>query len=191
MKLDIEEQYIKEKFKDFLKALKCFHGNASLQEETAKRVTKMYCREIFSGQRTELPKFKLEPAVYKDIVVQKNIKVNTVCQHHFLPVLCNVTIAYDPTAGLIGLSKLNRIAKWCGSRPCLQEQLTNNIHREVERQTGSKSVAVFISGVHLCVKMRGIKDNDSEMKTRQMSGMFNYSNNPNEYQKLIDLINYR
>lgn len=187
-KLTPHEKRVKKKFREFLMALDCFKNDHELQDETAERVSKMYCREIFAGLNTEMPKMKLESTEYRDIVVQSNIGVNTVCQHHFLPVLCTVTIAYLPTSGLIGLSKLNRIAKWAGARPCLQEALTNKIHSEVTRNTGSKSVAVFVNGVHMCVKMRGIKDHDSVMKTRKLTGIFYFGNSKNVYENLIDII---
>ena len=177
-------------FKKFLKVLDCFYDDKKMEYDTSERVAKMYYREIFAGLYSQCPTAERTETRYKDIIIQKDINVNTVCKHHFLPVMCNVTIAYYPMQGIVGLSKLNRIAVWCGARPCLQEDLTNLIHGKISEATASDTVAVFVNATHFCVKMRGIKHINSVMKTKKLSGDFNPRNHPEGYRELIDHINH-
>lgn len=188
--LSAREKKASEAFKDFLDALGCFKDDREMALKTSARVAKMYNRELLTGLNNTAPDLVCEKVEENntDIVIQRNIEVNSLCKHHFLPVLSKVTIAYMPKDYYIGLSKLNRIAQWCGQRPILQEELTKAIAKNLIEALEHKNVAVIINGVHLCVKMRGVKDADCTMKTMSLWGRF-YDNHE-DYQKLMGLLKY-
>jgi len=143
--------------------------------ETPKRVAKMYCREIFAGlDKTTYPKIMVQPNNfnYNQMLIQKGIEVNSVCEHHFVPILGKCAIAYIPNKKVIGLSKLNRIARWHASRPQVQERLTQQILDDLVEKLETDNVAVCIDASHLCVKMRGVQDANAETRTSALSGSF-------------------
>ena len=100
--LNDHEKEVKKTFGRFLGTLRCFDHETDMIQETADRVARMYCRELFVGLYTPKPEVTLDTSDYKGIVIQKNIDVKTVCKHHFMPVLATVTIAYRPIIPPIG-----------------------------------------------------------------------------------------
>lgn len=142
---------------------------------TPHRVAKMYVREIFSGlnpeNKPEARKFD-NNFDYRDMVVEKNINVNSFCEHHFLPFLGKAHVAYVSSGKVIGLSKINRIVDYFSSRPQVQERLTLQIADELQKSLETDDVAVFIEASHLCVSIRGIKDKASSTITTHYGGVF-------------------
>ena len=151
---------------------------------TPKRVAKMFVKEIFSGLN---PKNK--PAIslfenkfqYKEMLVEKGIKLHSFCEHHFLPIYGQAHIAYIAKENVIGLSKLNRIVEYFASRPQVQERLTVQIAEELKKILNTEDVAVYIEAKHMCVQMRGVKHNDSSTVTSDYSGAFNKESVRNEF----------
>ncbi len=142
---------------------------------TPKRVAKMFVSEIFSG---------LDPAnkpiatlfdnkyEYHQMLVEKNIRVQSTCEHHFLPIYGKAHIAYIPNGKVIGLSKLNRIVDYYSRRPQVQERLTIQIAKELKSALNTEDVAVYIDAKHMCVQARGVEHQESSTVTSQYCGKF-------------------
>lgn len=141
---------------------------------TPDRVAKMYCDELFYSLNQQPPKLMFQPNTFKydQMIIQKGIEINSICEHHFVPILAKCAIGYIPNKKLIGLSKLNRIAKYYGGRPQVQERLTGQIKDYLIDNLETEDVAVVVDGIHLCVKMRGVKDSNCSMRTSSLSGIF-------------------
>jgi GTP cyclohydrolase I len=142
---------------------------------TPYRVAKMYVQEIFSGLNPDnKPKIALfeNKYQYNQMLVEKNISFYSNCEHHFVPIMGKAHVAYISNGSVIGLSKLNRIVQYFAKRPQVQERLTVQIGRELQRVLGTLDVAVLIDAKHLCVSSRGIKDETSSTVTSFYSGKF-------------------
>ena len=160
-------------------------------QDTPRRVAKMYVQEIFSGLN---PGNK--PAVslfenkyrYKQMLVERDIKVHSFCEHHFLPIYGKAHVAYMANGQVIGLSKLNRIVEYYARRPQVQERLTIQIAEELKRVLKTDDVAVYIEARHMCVQARGIQHEDSVTTTSEYSGKFL---NENVRREFLDSIRNR
>lgn len=144
-------------------------------KDTPKRVARAYS-EIFSGikdtdsQVEEILSSKFPSEGYDEMVVCSGIKVYSMCPHHLLPVEYAVSLAYIPKDSVLGVSKLARLAEILAKRPVLQELLTRDIGKSLER-LNPLGVAVSVSGVHFCMKMRGVRKEGSII-TNYVSGAF-------------------
>jgi GTP cyclohydrolase I len=142
---------------------------------TPYRVAKMYVQEIFQGLN---PKNKPKIALfenkyqYNQMLVEKNIDLQSTCEHHFLPIYGKVHVAYISNGKVIGLSKINRIVQYFGRRPQVQERLTMQILNELKRVLETDDVAVYIDAKHMCVSARGIQDKNSSTVTSAFGGKF-------------------
>lgn len=142
---------------------------------TPARVAKMYVDEIFSGlDPANEPKIALFENKYKynEMLVEKNITLFSNCEHHFVPIIGRAHIAYISSGKVIGLSKLNRIAQYYSKRPQVQERLTVQIGKHLQRILETDSVAVIIDAEHLCVSSRGIQDVNSSTVSAFYGGEF-------------------
>ena len=142
---------------------------------TPRRVAKMYVKEIFSGLNPEAkPSISLfdNKYRYKQMLLERDIKVHSFCEHHFLPIYGKAHVAYMANGQVIGLSKLNRIVEYYSSRPQVQERLTIQIAEELKQVLGTEDVAVMIEARHMCVQARGIQHEDSVTTTSEYSGKF-------------------
>lgn len=142
---------------------------------TPARVAKMYVEEIFSGLNpANEPKIALfdNKYAYNEMLVEKNITLYSSCEHHFVPIIGKAHIAYISSGKVIGLSKLNRIAQYYAKRPQVQERLTVQIGKHLQRILETESVAVIIDAEHLCVSSRGIKDVNSSTVSSFYGGEF-------------------
>tara|TARA_B100001245_G_scaffold49066_1_gene32404 strand:- start:734 stop:1396 length:663 start_codon:yes stop_codon:yes gene_type:complete len=156
---------------------------------TAYRVAKMYVNEIFGGlDPRNKPKISLfeNKYNYNKMLIEKNINLNTTCEHHFLPIIGIAHIAYISSGKIIGLSKLNRIVKYYSDRPQVQERLTTQIYNELIAVLDTENVMVVIDAKHLCVTSRGIKDDSCSTITEMYGGDFNVYNKRNEFYKLLN-----
>jgi GTP cyclohydrolase I len=143
--------------------------------DTPKRVAKMYVKEIFSGLNPEnKPKINLfdNKYGYKKMLIEKDITLYSNCEHHFVPIIGKVHVAYIPDKQVIGLSKINRLVEYYAKRPQVQERLTIQISEGLKEILQHNDVAVIIEADHLCVASRGIKDTNSSTQTAQYSGQF-------------------
>ena len=145
-------------------------------KDTPLRVAKMYVKEAFSGLN---PANKPQAALfenkyrYNEMLIEKDITLYSYCEHHFVPIIGKVHVAYIPNKKVIGLSKINRLVQYYAKRPQVQERLVNQIAEGLKTALNSDDVAVVIDATHLCVSSRGIKDTNSSTITTCFSGKFN------------------
>jgi GTP cyclohydrolase IA len=161
-------------FEEIMKTLGLDLEDQSLKD-TPMRVAKMYVNEIFSGLNPEnKPSITLfeNKYKYKQMLVEKNIKVHSYCEHHFVPIIGKAHIAYISDGQVVGLSKINRIVDYFSRRPQVQERLTEQIADELKKSLLTEDVAVMIDADHMCVTLRGIKDENSSTTTSSFHGRF-------------------
>ena len=155
---------------------------------TPYRVAKMYVKELFYGlDPKNKPKISLfeNKYGYGKMLVEKNISLDSLCEHHFLPINGYAHIAYIPKDKVIGLSKINRVVDYYAHRPQVQERLSLQILNELKETLQTEDVMVMISAKHLCVSQRGIKDKESSTTTLEYSGRFNEKSYRDEFFKCI------
>jgi len=143
--------------------------------ETPQRVAKMYVREIFSGLNpTTFPSLtSIENKLgYSEMITVRDISIISVCEHHFVTIDGLATISYIPKDRVIGLSKINRIARFFARRPQVQERLTKQIADCLTQALETEDVAVSIRAKHYCVIQRGVEDATSETVTSDLRGAF-------------------
>lgn len=124
---------------------------------------------------TKLFKAECAQAVCHDMVIVEGIKEVGLCEHHLLPILMSITIAYVPDKKILGLSKLSRIAGYFARRWQNQERTAHRIAEFMEQVVEPLGVAVLIEGKHLCAMARGVRDTQSVMKVNVMHGVFQKS----------------
>jgi GTP cyclohydrolase I len=148
----------------------------------------MYVKEIFSGlnpaNKPTLSVFENKYGYHK-MLVEKNITLHSNCEHHFVPILGKVHVAYIPAEKVIGLSKINRIVQYYAQQPQVQERLSLQIANELKTALQTNDVAVYIDAKHLCVSTRGVKDESSSTITTVYSGQFENADTRNEFLKYI------
>lgn len=143
--------------------------------ETPHRIAKMYVNEIFSGLDYEnFPKIsQIENKMGLDEMVKvSDISLTSTCEHHFITIDGMAKVAYIPHKTIIGLSKINRIVRFFGQRPQVQERLTQQILVTLQTLLDTQDVAVSIDATHYCVKSRGIMDSQSSTQTTALGGCF-------------------
>ncbi len=143
--------------------------------DTPLRVAKMYLNETFSGLDTaNEPKLTLfnNDYQYTQMLLVKDITIHSTCEHHLVPFYGKAHIAYFSSGKVIGLSKLNRVAKYFSSRPQVQERLTVEISNALKQALGTEDIAIVIEANHLCVSSRGAQDANSSTTTAEYSGKF-------------------
>ena len=142
---------------------------------TARRLAKMYYNEIMGGRYEPAPDCTAFPNDAQDryegmLVVRSELR--SMCSHHHQPVAGVAYIGIIAANKLIGLSKYTRIAQWCARRGTLQEELANDIAREIEHATGTKDLGVYIQAQHGCCENRGIMAHSSLTQTTVLKGAF-------------------
>ncbi|MEL7222291.1 MAG: GTP cyclohydrolase I FolE [Bacteroidota bacterium] len=157
-------------------------------QDTPRRVAKMFVKEIFSGLNPEAkPSISLfeNKYNYRQMLVERDIKLHSFCEHHFLPIYGKAHVAYMANGKVIGLSKLNRIVEYYSRRPQVQERLTIQIAEELKRTLNTEDVAVVIEAYHMCVQARGIQHESSITTTSELSGKFLNENIRQEFMQTI------
>jgi GTP cyclohydrolase IA len=165
---------IKEHFTAIMETLGLDLTDDSLSQ-TPKRVAKMYVKEIFSGlnpaNKPSVTLFENKYG-YNQMLVEKNISLYSMCEHHFVPIIGKAHVAYIANGKVIGLSKIHRIVKYYAKRPQVQERLTKQITEALKATLGIEDVAVAIDARHMCVECRGVEDVTSSTITSALSGQF-------------------
>ena len=157
---------------------------------TPNRVAKMFVKELFGGLHPDKkPKASTFENKYKygEMLVEKNITLYSTCEHHLLPIIGKVHVAYISNGNVVGLSKMNRIVDYYAKRPQVQERLTMQIVKELQTVLNTKDVACVIDAKHLCVNSRGIKDVDSSTITSEFGGAFKKEASRREFLDYIKL----
>jgi GTP cyclohydrolase I len=148
-------------------------------------------KEYFSGYQQDpaqvLKKTFTETSGYSDIVLLKNIIVNSHCEHHMAPITGLAHIAYYPKDRVVGISKLGRVAEIFSRKLQIQERLTNEIAHAINDSLAPKGVAVYITAKHSCMRDRGVYQTNSDMKTYTLLGCF--KENQEIAQRFFNLIN--
>ena len=162
-------------FEGVLDALLIDRENDPNSKGTARRLAKMYFNEIMAGRYEPEPDATAFPNDSKDryegmLVVRSELR--SMCSHHHQPVSGVAYIGIIAAEKLIGLSKYTRIAQWCARRGTLQEELCNDIAREISKATDSENVAVYIQATHGCCENRGIMAHSSLTQTTVLKGTF-------------------
>jgi len=157
-------------------------------QDTAKRMAKMYVKEVFAGRYQEMPKITAFPnaKALDEIYTVGPISIRSACSHHFAPILGEVWIGIIPGDQVIGLSKFARLTDWIFSRPQIQEEATIQLADLLEEKIKPKALGVVVKADHLCMKWRGVKEPCSNMITSVMRGKFR--DNPSAKAEFISLI---
>jgi GTP cyclohydrolase I len=135
----------------------------------------MYVNEIFWGLDYEaFPKATVveNKMKYNEMVIVKNISVQSYCEHHFVIIDGLACVAYVPKEKVLGLSKINRIVEYFAKRPQIQERLTEQVYHALSFILETENIAVMIDGDHYCVKSRGVEDTGSSTITSRLGGAF-------------------
>jgi len=180
---------IEDKFRDIMETMGLDLTDDSLQG-TPHRVAKMFIKEIFYGLNPEnKPKISVFDNKFKygEMLVEKNINLNSTCEHHFLPIVGKAHVAYISNGEVIGLSKINRIVDYYARRPQVQERLTVQITNELKSVLKTEDVAVLIDAKHMCVSSRGIQDESSSTVTAEYSGRFKEEAVRSEFLRYLEL----
>lgn len=151
---------------------------------TPKRVAKAWVNELFGGLKPEkMPKTSTfdNKYSYTEMLVEKNITVYSTCEHHLLPIIGKAHVAYFSKGTVIGLSKMNRIVDYFAKRPQVQERLTMQVVKALQKALGTEDVACVIDAKHLCVNSRGIRDVDCSTVTAEFGGKFKDKNVKREF----------
>lgn len=182
-------EIIQQHFKTIMETLGLDLTDDSLKG-TPKRVAKMYVKEIFNGLN---PANKPSVALfenkyqYNQMLVEKNISFYSNCEHHFVPIIGKAHVAYISSGKVIGLSKLNRLVEYFAKRPQVQERLTMQIGKELQKVLNTQDVAVVIDAKHLCVASRGVEDDTSSTVTAFYGGAFNTDEKKREFLQFLEL----
>jgi GTP cyclohydrolase IA len=157
---------------------------------TPNRVAKMFVKEIFGGLNPDKkPSSSTFENKYKygEMLVEKNITLYSTCEHHLLPIVGKVHVAYISNGTVVGLSKMNRIVDYYAKRPQVQERLTMQIVKELQSVLNTEDVACIIDAKHLCVNSRGIRDIESSTVTSEFGGKFKNETTRKELLEYIKL----
>ncbi len=156
---------------------------------TPNRVAKMYVQEAFSGLNpANRPSTRLfdNKYNYDQMLVEKDITFYSHCEHHFVPIYGKVHVAYFSSGKVIGLSKINRFVQYFAKRPQVQERLTVQIGKELERVLNTPDIGVVVDANHMCVASRGVGDTNSKTGTAYFAGKFKDENVKREFLNYIN-----
>ena len=158
--------------------------------DTPKRVAKMYVNEIFWGLDYEaFPKCTTvdNKMKYDEMVIERNVNVQSNCEHHFVVIDGVATVGYIPKQKVLGLSKINRIVEYFSKRPQIQERLTEQIYHALQFILDTDNIGVVIEAQHYCVKSRGVEDVGSSTVTSKLGGCF--KTDPSVRAEFMNIVN--
>ena len=145
-------------------------------QDTARRVAKMFVREVFAGRYSSMPEVTAFPNAthLNELMIVGPLTVRSACSHHLCPIMGRLWIGVMPNAdsNLVGLSKFARIADWIMSRPQIQEEAIAALANVLEEQIRPDGLAVVMEANHFCMQWRGVKDADAKMTNSVMRGSF-------------------
>ena len=144
--------------------------------ETAKRVAKMFVREVFEGRYRAAPEVTEFPNISRmnELMIVGPIKVRSACSHHLCPIMGRVWVGVLPNehSNLIGLSKYARICEWIMRRPQIQEEAVTMLANELQERVQPDGLAIVMEADHFCMHWRGVQDDESKMTNSVMRGAF-------------------
>ena len=190
----IKNKPTKEEAKEAVKTLIKWAGDDPTREgllETPNRVAKSY-QDFFSGYdedpREILSKKFREVEGYDEMIVLKDIRLESHCEHHMVPFIGKAHVGYLPNNKIVGLSKLARVVELFSKRLQIQEKLTAQIANTIDEILKPKGVGVIIEASHLCIATRGVRKETSRMVTSRMLGLFR--DNSDTRREFMDIIGY-
>ena len=167
---------VEDKMKAVLDSLVIDTSNDHNTQDTAKRVAKMYVKEVFSGRYIKTPEITEFPNAERlnELMIVGPITVRSACSHHFCPIMGKIWIGVLPNknTNVIGLSKYARLAEWVMGRPQIQEEAVVQLADLIQQKTRPDGLALVMEASHFCMAWRGVKDTDSRMVNSVMRGAF-------------------
>jgi GTP cyclohydrolase I len=174
--LDELQAEVTEHMQQVLKSLVIDVDGDHNTNETAKRVARMFVREVFSGRYLKMPTVTAFPNAERlsELLIVGPITMRSACSHHLCPIIGKVWIGILPRedSHLIGLSKYARLTEWIMNRPQIQEEAVIQLANTLEEKVQPEGLAIVIEADHFCMRWRGVKDADSSMTNSVMRGAF-------------------
>ncbi|KQV50329.1 GTP cyclohydrolase [Pelomonas sp. Root1217] len=174
--LDALQAEVQTRMQEVLKSLVIDTDSDHNTQETAKRVAKMFVREVFAGRYAQAPAVTEFPNISRlnELMIVGPITVRSACSHHLCPIIGKVWIGIMPNehSNLIGLSKYVRLTDWIMSRPQIQEEAVIMLADELQARVRPDGLAVVMEADHFCMHWRGVKDIEAAMTNSVMRGAF-------------------
>ncbi len=174
--LDLLLDEVSEKMQAVLDSMVIDTENDHNTQSTARRVAKMYLKEVFNGRYVSPPEITEFPNAehLNELMIVGPIRVRSACSHHLCPVIGQVWIGVMPNehTNVIGLSKYARLAEWVMGRPQIQEEAVVQLADLIQEKTQPDGLALVMEASHFCMGWRGVKDMDSKMINSIMRGVF-------------------
>jgi GTP cyclohydrolase I len=181
---------VEEKMQGVLSSLVIDTEHDHNTDQTARRVAKMYLKEVFNGRYVSSPDITEFPNAghLNELMIVGPITVRSACSHHFCPIIGQVWIGVLPNehTNVVGLSKYARLAEWVMGRPQIQEEAVVQLADLIQQRTQPDGLAVVMEASHFCMSWRGVKDMDSKMINSVMRGSF--LKDPNLRREFLSLI---
>ncbi|UXH78054.1 GTP cyclohydrolase I [Roseateles amylovorans] len=188
--LDQLQKEVQAKMQEVLQSLVIDTDGDHNTQDTAKRVAKMFLREVFAGRYAAAPAVTEFPNVERlnELMIVGPITVRSACSHHLCPIIGKVWIGLLPNehSNLIGLSKYARLTDWIMSRPQIQEEAVTMLANELQARVQPDGLAIVMDADHFCMHWRGVKDMESTMINSVMRGAF--LKDPNLRREFLSLI---
>ncbi len=174
--LDALQDEVAAKMVGVLRALVIDTDRDHNTQETARRVAKMYVREVFHGRYVPEPPVTEFPNVSRlnELMIVGPVTVRSACSHHFCPIIGRIWVGVMPNehSALIGLSKYARLVEWVMTRPQIQEEAINQLAELLQEKMQPDGLALVMEADHYCMQWRGVKDMNSKMTNSIMRGSF-------------------
>lgn len=181
---------VEHKMKGVLSSLVIDTDHDHNTDETARRVAKMYLKEVFQGRYVKAPEITEFPNAehLNELMIVGPITVRSACSHHFCPIMGKIWIGVLPNehTNVIGLSKYARLAEWVMGRPQIQEEAVVQLADLIQQKTQPDGLAIVMEASHFCMSWRGVKDTESKMINSVMRGSF--LKDPNLRREFLSLI---
>jgi GTP cyclohydrolase I len=174
--LDLLQREVEAKMTEVLRTLVIDTESDHNTQDTARRVAKMYLREVFGGRYVPQPPVTEFPNVSRlnELMIVGPVTVRSACSHHFCPILGRIWVGVMPNehSALIGLSKYARLVEWVMTRPQIQEEAIAQLAQLLQEKMQPDGLAIVMEADHSCMQWRGVKDMDSKMTNSIMRGSF-------------------
>ena len=172
--IDRLQEEVQEKVQALLDSLVIDTTNDHNTKDSAKRIAKMYLREVFAGRYDAMPKVTEFPNAKQldEIYTLGPISIRSACSHHMVPITGRAWIGVLPSDRVIGISKFVRLCNWVMARPQIQEEATVQLADLIEQMIQPKGLAVVIEATHQCMTWRGVKEAETKMTSSIMRGVF-------------------
>ena len=174
--MDLLVDEVAEKMRAVLESLVIDVANDHNTRETARRVAKMYVREVFRGRYSQEPAVTEFPNIehLNELIIVGPIAIRSACSHHLCPIVGRLWVGVMPNqhSSLIGLSKYARLAEWIMNQPQIQEEAVTRLADLLIEKIAPDGLALVMEAEHFCMKWRGVKDDESRMTNSVMRGTF-------------------